>query len=168
MPSAARLQQGQVAMIQNRFRKRICLAKLPVILAVSIFPAFLAAVPAPAQTAPVTQKQLETLIYSVKGPDLFRAHCAACHGLSGKGNGPMAGALKSRVPDLTVLAKNNNGQFPAARVGKIIAGDPASESHGSREMPVWGPIFHQIEEDRDYGSVRIANLVKYLQSIQQN
>jgi hypothetical protein len=34
-------------------------------------------------------------------------------------------------------------------------------------MPVWGPIFHQIEEDQDFGNVRIANLVRYLSVIQQ-
>jgi len=33
-------------------------------------------------------------------------------------------------------------------------------------MPIWGPIFHQIEEDVDRGHVRIENLVKYLESIQ--
>jgi mono/diheme cytochrome c family protein len=40
-------------------------------------------------------------------------------------------------------------------------------SHGSREMPVWGPIFHQVEEDVDRGNVRVENLVEYLQSIQR-
>jgi folate-dependent phosphoribosylglycinamide formyltransferase PurN len=39
-------------------------------------------------------------------------------------------------------------------------------SHGSREMPVWGPIFHQVEEDVDRGNVRVENLVTYLESIQ--
>jgi len=39
-------------------------------------------------------------------------------------------------------------------------------AHGSREMPIWGPIFHQIEEDIDRGHVRMENLVKYLESIQ--
>jgi hypothetical protein len=33
-------------------------------------------------------------------------------------------------------------------------------------MPVWGPIFHQVEADLDRGPVRVENLVKYLQSIQ--
>jgi mono/diheme cytochrome c family protein len=125
---------------------------------------------ATAQRAPKTQEQLEQverLIYSVKGPDLFRAHCAACHGEDAKGSGPMASALKAKVPDLTVLAKNNGGQFPSARVRKIVAGDDVLASHGSREMPIWGPIFHQIESDQDWGNVRVENLVKYLQSIQQ-
>ena len=119
-----------------------------------------------AQTEPKSKEQLEQLIYSVKGPDLFRAHCAACHGSDGKGEGPMAQALKSKVPDLTVLAKNNGGSFPSARVRKLIMGDDVLISHGSREMPIWGPIFHQIEEDQDFGNVRLENLVKYLESIQ--
>lgn len=120
-----------------------------------------------AQEPPKTQEQLETLIYSVKGPDLFRAHCAACHGEDARGRGPLASALKTEVPDLTVLAKNNKGEFPSSPVRKIIMGEDILISHGSREMPIWGLIFHQIESDQDWGNVRIENLVKYLQSIQQ-
>lgn len=114
-----------------------------------------------------TKEQLERLIYSVKGPDLFRAHCAACHGSDATGGGPLAPALKAKIPDLTVLAKNSGGQFPSARVRRIILGDDILMSHGSREMPVWGPIFHQVEEDQDFGNVRLQNLVKYLESIQK-
>jgi mono/diheme cytochrome c family protein len=121
-----------------------------------------------AQTKPEGQKQYEQLIYSVRGPDLFRAHCAACHGPDGKGNGPAAAALKTKPADLTVLAKNNGGKFPTERVQKFISGDdPSLVAHGSREMPVWGPIFHQIEEDQDFGNVRLQNLIKYLGTIQQ-
>jgi mono/diheme cytochrome c family protein len=122
-----------------------------------------------AQTNPRTQKekQYERLIYSIRGPDLYRAHCAVCHGSDGKGDGPLAPALKTKPADLTVLAKNNGGKFPAERVGKFISGDEVPVSHGSREMPVWGPIFHQIENDRDFGNVRVQNLVKYLESVQQ-
>jgi mono/diheme cytochrome c family protein len=78
----------------------------------------------------------------------------------------MAPTLKASVPDLTVVAKNHGGQFPANLVRKIIAGDEVSASHGSRDMPIWGPIFHQIEWDQDLGNVRLENLVKYLESIQ--
>jgi mono/diheme cytochrome c family protein len=120
-----------------------------------------------AQIPTKTQEQLEQLIYSVKGPDLFRAHCAACHGEDARGGGPLASVLKTKPADLTALAKNNKGDFPAARVRKIIAGDDVLNSHGSREMPIWGPIFHQIESDQDFGNVRLENLVKYLQSIQE-
>jgi mono/diheme cytochrome c family protein len=113
------------------------------------------------------KEQLEQLIYSVKGPDLFRAHCASCHGSDANGNGPLASMLKAKAPDLTVLAKNNGGKFPSARVLKTITGEDVLASHGSRDMPIWGPIFHQIESDQDFGNVRLQNLVKYLESIQQ-
>ncbi len=109
----------------------------------------------------------EPLIYSVKGPELFRTYCATCHGLDGKGGGPMASSLKAKVPDLTDLAKRNQGQFPTQHVRQVIAGGQLPASHGSGEMPVWGPIFHQIENDQDLGNVRLENLVKHLQSIQQ-
>jgi len=85
-----------------------------------------------------------------------------------KGNGPVAPALKVKVPDLAILARNNRGQFPSDRLRRIIMGDEVMASHGSRDMPVWGPIFHQIEADQDFGNVRLQNLIKYLESIQQN
>jgi hypothetical protein len=71
--------------------------------------------------------------------------------------------LKAKVPDLTVWAKKNDGVFPAERVRKTITGEDEIASHGSREMPIGGPIFHQVEEDVDRGNVRIENLVKSIQ-----
>ena len=121
-----------------------------------------------AQTKPPAEKQYEQLIFSVRGPDLYHAHCAACHGPEGKGNGPVGAALKTKPADLTMLAKNNGGKFPTQRIQKFISGDdPSLLSHGTREMPVWGPIFHQVEEDQDFGKVRLQNLIKYLETIQQ-
>ncbi len=118
-----------------------------------------------APKAPESDKQ-ETLIRSVDGADLYRSYCASCHGKNGKGDGPVAAALKATVPDLTMIAKNNGGKFPTARVRRIIEGQGIIASHGSREMPVWGPIFSQVEADVDRGPVRMENLVKYLESIQ--
>lgn len=115
----------------------------------------------------------QVLIYSVKGPDLFYAHCASCHGADAKGNGPAAPALKTKAPDLTILAKNNGGHFPTDRVRKQISGDDVLASHGSREMPVFGPIFRLIEPYESLNpidelpKVRMDNLVAYLQSIQR-
>ena len=121
-----------------------------------------------AQSPADAGKAYEKLIYSVKGPDLFRAHCAACHGASGQGDGPAASALKAKPADLTVLSKTSGGKFPVERVRKFILGDePSMNSHGSRDMPIWGPIFHQVENDQDLGNVRVQNLMKYLESIQQ-
>jgi mono/diheme cytochrome c family protein len=120
------------------------------------------------QAKPAGGKSYEQLIYSVKGPDLYRAHCAACHGPGGKGDGPVAPALKMKPADLTILAKNNRGRFPSEQGERFISvGEPPLLAHGSREMPVWDPIFHQIEEDQDFGNVRMQNLIKYLETIQQ-
>jgi mono/diheme cytochrome c family protein len=150
----------------RRIKRRI-FTRSELVLGFTVFCFALAAgIGARAQTAPRTQ-ELERLIYSVKGSDLFRAHCAACHGEDAKGSGPMAAALKAKVPDLTILAKNNEGMFPATDVRKIIAGDEIRDPHGSRAMPIWGPIFHRIEWDEDLGDVRLENLVKYLLSMQR-
>ena len=97
---------------------------------------------------------------------MFRAYCASCHGIDAKGTGPAAPALKARVPDLTLLSVRNLGRFPAAHVREVIVGEQVVAAHGSREMPIWGPIFHQVEGDQDWGNVRLENLVKYLASIQ--
>jgi mono/diheme cytochrome c family protein len=119
------------------------------------------------QPKPQQNKTPERLIVSVKGPDLFRAYCASCHGADAKGNGPVAPALNSKPADLTTIAERNGGIFPTQRMRTIIAGDEIIIAHGSREMPIWGPIFHQVEWDQDLGEVRLQNLIKYLQSIQQ-
>lgn len=108
------------------------------------------------------------VIPALDGPTLFMTYCAVCHGARADGRGPMAPILKSAVPDLTKIAERNGGVFPLARVQKIIAGtEPSGLGHGTREMPVWGPLFSQITSDRDYGKVRLYNLAKYLESIQK-
>ncbi|MFZ0739147.1 MAG: c-type cytochrome [Candidatus Acidiferrales bacterium] len=135
-------------------------------LGISLAGVIFAGAGAQTATTPNTQEQSIPLIRSLEGPDLFRSYCTSCHGISGKGTGPAAPALKAKVPDLTFLARNNRGQFPAAYVREVIMGDKVVVAHGSREMPIWGPVFHQIEADVDRGNVRLENLAKYLESIQ--
>jgi mono/diheme cytochrome c family protein len=76
------------------------------------------------------------------GKDEYDGSCAVCHGRTGKGDGFMKSQLVSRVPDLTVLAKNNNGVFPFDRVYQIIDGRQEIKTHGPREMPIWGQHFN--------------------------
>jgi mono/diheme cytochrome c family protein len=68
----------------------------------------------------------------------YTANCAVCHGAGGKGDGPYTASLTVKVPDLTVLAKNNGGVFPANKVFSLIDGRAEMAGHGPREMPVWG------------------------------
>lgn len=72
----------------------------------------------------------------------YEGACAVCHGSTGKGDGPLKSQLVSRMPDLSVLARNNNGVFPFDRVFQIIDGRQEIKSHGPREMPVWGRGFN--------------------------
>ena len=103
------------------------------------------------------------LIESVQGPELYRAYCASCHGPEGRGDGPAASSLKN-VPDLTRIAARNGGVFPSALVQHIIAGDNQIAAHGSRQMPVWGPIFQQIEWDKDVARLCTINLAKQVET----
>jgi mono/diheme cytochrome c family protein len=109
----------------------------------------------------------EQLIESLEGRDLFRAYCAACHGENARGGGPAASSLKGKVPDLTRIAERRGGTFPLPQVERIIAGEETvATAHGSREMPIWGPIFGQVQRDQNLGKIRVRNLAKYLESIQ--
>jgi mono/diheme cytochrome c family protein len=128
---------------------------------------FAAASTAPDQKTKSKTDQPGHLIQSLKGADIYRAYCASCHGSEGKGDGPVAAALTAKIPDLTTISQRNAGVFPTDRVRKVILGDESVLGHGSREMPVWGPIFHQVEADRDYGEVRLQNITDYLRSIQK-
>ena len=74
----------------------------------------------------------------------FQASCASCHGIDGKGKGPVGEQLKVPPPDLTILAKNNNGVFPTKAVYEIIYGSSTIPAHGTREMPIWGERFNPI------------------------
>lgn len=107
-------------------------------------------------------------VVAVEGGEIFRNHCAACHGKDGRGRGPATIALKDTVPDLAQIARRNGGIFPAGRVKAVIDGTgEGAAAHGSRDMPIWGPVFHNFEWDQDLGEVRLQNVTDYIRSIQQ-
>jgi mono/diheme cytochrome c family protein len=108
------------------------------------------------------------------GAQEFRMSCAVCHGEDARGDGPLAKLLKVNPSNLTLLARQNHGTFPAEHISEMIDGRAQVNGHGTREMPVWGARY-ETEVARDYGpfgsesmvKARIAELVKYLQSIQK-
>jgi mono/diheme cytochrome c family protein len=107
------------------------------------------------------------LIESMDGAALYKAYCATCHGTDGKGIGPMTEWLKIKAPDLTRLSVREGGRFPFARVQRVIAGtENITKGHGTREMPIWGPVFSQVGRDQDLGQMRIYNLAEYIEKIQ--
>lgn len=102
------------------------------------------------------------------GVEMYKTYCAVCHGTDGVGNGPAASALKVPPPDLTVLAKNNGGKYPAMRVVSVIRGEEALPAHGSKDMPVWGKLFWSMSGGHESQvQQRVSNLNNYIESLQK-
>ena len=113
----------------------------------------------------------------------YRSNCAACHGVTGKGDGPVGREMKVQPANLTLLAKNNNGVFPFNAVYRFIDGRDVPASHGTREMPIWGyrftPSKHydlRFSDDYIYAPplspeavvhMRILAVIDYLNRIQE-
>jgi mono/diheme cytochrome c family protein len=105
-------------------------------------------------------------ISASSGEANYKAYCAACHGANGKGDGPAAPALKVPPTDLTRLSANTGGKFPAMHVQTMIR-DAEGTAHGSKDMPVWGPVFRSISNGNQSDvELRVNNLTKYIESIQ--
>ena len=105
----------------------------------------------------------------------YDENCASCHGPSGKGDGAYRELLKTAVPDLTVLARNNGGVFPVGRIYEVIDGRQQVTAHGPREMPIWGadysvkaaPAFDDYPFDIEVlVRARILALTEYLYRLQ--
>jgi len=112
-------------------------------------------------------KPASLLTPSLTGRDNFNAYCAPCHGRNGTGDGPVAPALKTRPADLTTLARRSGGVFNARRVEAFVTnGTTTVAAHGSSEMPVWGPTFMALEPSDQLVRIRIANVVGYIESLQ--
>ncbi len=122
---------------------------------------------APAQSTPQIKHVPITSAPLNSGKEMFKSYCAVCHGVDGTGNGPAASAMKTSPMNLTVLAKNNHGQYPASHVAAVIRGQAATPSHGSQDMPIWGQLFSSISQGHE-GQVqqRITNLVNYIETVQ--
>ena len=108
------------------------------------------------------------------GKNEFQSSCASCHGTSGKGNGPLVPLLRKTPPDLTLLAKNNQGVFPMNRLYEVIDGQNVP-AHGSRDMPVWGRAYRIMDAeyyfDTEYDAnalvrARVLSLLEYINRIQ--
>ena len=108
----------------------------------------------------------------------YLSKCASCHGRDAKGDGPVAAALRQKVPDLTLLAKNNGGVFPFARTYDVIDGREAIAVHGPRDMPVWGNDYWEQGADllrenttpdelNSFARGRIIALIGYVYTLQE-
>lgn len=106
----------------------------------------------------------------------FEAKCASCHGMQGKGDGPLSRSITAKPADLTTMAKRNGGVFPAQQAYEIIDGRKYVQAHGPREMPVWGRDYEAKAPDLEgyydlrstITQTRILALIDYLYRLQDN
>lgn len=107
----------------------------------------------------------------------FMTLCADCHNADAKGNGPLAKNLTKIPPDLTRIKQRAHGKFDEEAVYDWIIGLKMTDSHGSREMPIWGDWL--MDETIEGGTSledakaaeqeierRVMGIVKYLESLQ--
>jgi mono/diheme cytochrome c family protein len=110
-----------------------------------------------------------------EGGLLYEAYCAACHGVTGAGDGRMAELLTIEPTILTQLSAQNGGAFPTLQVVRQIDGRAPILAHGG-DMPLFGRWFEGQGADVALatGSGQpimvarpIADLVAYLEEIQE-
>jgi mono/diheme cytochrome c family protein len=149
-PTQMPLWGGIFRWLDSEARTRVRIANL-----VAYVESLQTAPPAPTASAPAA------------GRDLFETFCAPCHGGNASGDGPMAAQLKQQPPDLRKLQIRNRGQFPRARLERIIDGRQV-DAHGTRSMPVWGDVFFR-EPGLSHADVdaRIDAIIDYIRAIQE-
>jgi mono/diheme cytochrome c family protein len=108
---------------------------------------------------------------AMSGQDLYRRFCASCHGIEGRGDGPVAASLRAEVPDLTRIARRAPSADPRDRIVRIIDGRYIIGAHGTRIMPVWGEDLTRLEvgnpDAERSAQVIIGRLADYVSSLQR-
>jgi mono/diheme cytochrome c family protein len=108
----------------------------------------------------------------------YQNSCVQCHGVLGKGDGPVSEFLSGAITaDLSILQKRSGGIFPVAAVYSIIKGEDKIGAHGTRDMPMWGSRYRarvaadvdpgfSPEATEEYVKTRILSLIGYLSTLQ--
>ena len=117
-------------------------------------------------------------MHTAIGEKEFLKSCAACHGESAKGDGPVAAVLKTTPSDLRLISQRNEGNYPTTKIYHMIDGGAMLGPHGNKEMPIWGDRYRVdaisqisgIPHDLSPEAIvhgRILSLVYYLETIQK-
>ena len=108
------------------------------------------------------------------GKKEYESNCAVCHGMTGKGDGPIVELLTKSPPDLRQLAQKNGGVLPLSRLYEVIDGGGVA-AHGSRDMPIWGhdyklqaaEYYFEVPYDPEaYTRAKILALLEYISRLQ--
>jgi len=99
-----------------------------------------------------------------EGRRLYVSYCQLCHGTDGKGNGPLAKAMKIHTADLTTTVRSRSDTI----LKKIITGEGKQTITGrdrhnvlSDAMPEWKEIFSEPQIDALIAYLRFLGRTKY-------
>jgi len=115
-----------------------------------------------------------SIVYAAEanpGKEMYLQYCSSCHGQDGRGDGSVSAFLKVKVPDLTLLKKNNKGIYPLDQVILAIDGRRKLRTHGDPKMPVWGVIFREEVKDPKSAEVTVGSrekaIAEYVATLQR-
>ncbi len=106
---------------------------------------------------------------ATNGQQMFVAYCAPCHGVDGRGQGPVASALKQQPADLALLSKSHGGRFPSNHVVAVLEFGDGNPARGGTAMPVWGRLFGTMDQSPTQSNMvamRISNVSRYVETLQ--
>ncbi len=104
----------------------------------------------------------------VSGKAEFQQYCALCHGVDGRGMGPLTDedTMKKSAADLTLIAKRNGGVFPFSKVADTIRDGRGVSGHTPSRMMAWGKIF-SADSDPYRATAIIFELTRYVEGLQE-
>jgi hypothetical protein len=104
---------------------------------------------------------------NVRRQGTYIQYWGSCHGEDGRGGGPVSAYLKIKVPNLTLLKKNNKGIYPMDNVMSAIDGRRTVRAHGDRKMPFGERFSEKKPKAENMPSFRLSSRLNLSRSTLQ-
>ena len=98
---------------------------------------------------------------SVNGDAIYAAYCAACHGPTGRGNGPAVKYLEVQVPDLTRICERDE-HFSLAHVKFHIIERQSLQP----TMADWKQVLRNNYTSDSFAEIALYNLIAHVEHLQ--
>lgn len=109
------------------------------------------------------------------GQAIYLLQCASCHGVEGNGDGVNADLFTVKPRALSLLSKENGGEYPFELVYQTLKATEKVEGHGDTAMPVWGDYFMvevlddpSIDEKESFIALgKLLSVIYYIETLQE-
>lgn len=106
------------------------------------------------------------------GELLFLENCVACHGVTGRGDGPLSARLGTTPANLTQIAASRDGVWPMLEVMSILDGYLKSVKP-REDMPIFEDFLGGDMDEFDTGNgstillpTKLIEMANYLETLQ--